>query len=161
MRGFFLFNLLVSQKVYYLLAEIFGKTDGVGNHVLQIVKFAVTKGGSVVNLNKNDFKRAVEPVKFNKVVFLIILIVNQKHVVFIDKILVINFFNQADGLSAAVTRLIVEKDINNRLVIIGSGFREVFLRDLIGHVAVSIFYLGRCRGSKKKSQKKQWQNPHG
>ena len=105
--------LLIAQKVVYLIDKIVVETYRITCHILQIFEFAIAETGAVVNLNQDDFKRLRQVVGLNKVVFLVVGVINQKDIVAVGKIVVVNLFYHTDGLGTGVTGFVIKKYVDN------------------------------------------------
>ena len=105
--------LLIAQKVVYLIDKIVVETYRITCHILQIFEFAIAETGAVVNLNQDDFKRLRQVVGLNKVVFLVVSVINQKDIVAVGKIVVVNLFYHTDGLGTGVTGFVIKKYVDN------------------------------------------------
>ncbi len=106
---------------------------------MQVFQFAKTDGLSVRDVLQDDFQRAGEVVVTDEVVFLIILIIDDKKTVAVFIILVINLFNQSNGLSAVIAGIVVEEDKDYRFGIIVISGIEIFLHTLVGIVGALIY----------------------
>lgn len=98
--------------------EVFRKTDRIGNLVLKILQFLVADALSVGDVDQNNLQRLIQVVGFDEVIFVVILVINQKQAVFVLIVPVVDLFYQFNGLRALEAGIVVEKDVNYRLVII-------------------------------------------
>lgn len=116
---------------------------------MQVFQFAKTDGLSVRDVLKDDFQRAGEVVVTDEVVFLIILVIDDKKTVAVFIILVINLFNQSNGLSAVIAGIVVEEDKDYRFGIIVISGIEIFLHALIGIVSA---FINQSRPSRRRGR---------
>ena len=63
--------------------EVFRKTDRIGNLVLKILQFLVADALSVGDVDQNNLQRLIQVVGFDEVIFVVILVINQKQAVFV------------------------------------------------------------------------------
>lgn len=122
--------------------EVFRKTDRIGNLVLKILQFLVADALSVGDVDQNNLQRLIQVVGFDEVIFVVILVINQKQAVFVLIVPVVDLFYQFNGLRALEAGIVVEKDVNYRLVIIRIGFVEIFLQILVRVVSPFVCQFG-------------------
>lgn len=122
--------------------EVFRKTDRIGNLVLKILQFLVADALSVGDVDQNNLQRLIQVVGFDEVIFVVILVINQKQAVFVLIVPVVDLFYQFNGLRALEAGIVVEKYVNYRLVIIRIGFVEIFLQILVRVVSSFVCQFG-------------------
>lgn len=89
--------------------EVFRKTDRIGNLVLKILQFLVADALSVGDVDQNNLQRLIQVVGFDEVIFVVILVINQKQAVFVLIVPVVDLFYQFNGLWALEAGIVVEK----------------------------------------------------
>ena len=72
--------------------EVFRKTDRIGNLVLKILQFLVADALSVGDVDQNNLQRLIQVVGFDEVIFVVILVINQKQAVFVLIVPVVDLF---------------------------------------------------------------------
>ena len=80
--------------------EVFRKTDRIGNLVLKILQFLVADALSVGDVDQNNLQRLIQVVGFDEVIFVVILVINQKQAVFVLIVPVVDLFYLFNGLRA-------------------------------------------------------------